>query len=64
MTDEEMLARIVARLRPPGPPRFGPCPRCRQPAEYFNADGTIVLCPICAPLALEAVRRQAMEGEL
>jgi hypothetical protein len=63
MTDEEMIARIVARLRLPGPPRIGPCPRCGQPAEYLDPTGTIVLCPICAPLALEAMRRQRYDGE-
>lgn len=63
MTDEEMIARIAEQLRPPGPPTIGPCPRCGQPAEYLSPDGVIVLCPICAPLALEAMRRQAMEGD-
>jgi uncharacterized Zn finger protein (UPF0148 family) len=63
MTDEEMIARIADRLRMPGPPIIGPCPRCKQPAEYLDRTGTIVLCPICAPLALEAVKRQRYEDE-
>ena len=63
MTDEEAIERIIARLRPPGPARIGPCPRCGQEAEYLDADGVLVNCPLCTEIVLDLVKRGAFDRE-